>query len=102
MPDGSVLVLEREKRNEGKAHYRIRIFLVDLVSATDVRGWTSLADADFIPVRKHLLYEADTGRAMYEGMSLGPTLADGAWSLLLVSDGDDEADERMLSLKVVH
>ena len=102
MPDGSVLVLEREKRHEGKAHYRIRIFLVDLVSATDVRGWTSLADADFIPVRKHLLYEADVGCAMYEGMSLGPTLADGAWSLLLVSDGDDEADERMLSLKVVH
>ncbi len=64
------------------------------------RAWTSLGDAGFVPVRKRLLYAAKTGSAMYEGLSLGPALADGRRLLLLVSDGDDEASEMLLSLAV--
>jgi len=51
-------------------------------------------------VRKRLLYAAKTGSAMYEGLNLGPALADGRRLLLLVSDGDDEASEMLLSLAV--
>lgn len=50
--------------------------------------------------RGRLLYAAKTGSAMYEDLSLGPALADGRRLLLLVSDGDDEASERLLSLAV--
>ena len=100
LEDGTPLVMEREKRLGGKVRFRVRLFQIDLAGATDVRAWTSLGDADFVPVRKRLLYEADTGRAMYEGVSRGPRLADGRELLILVSDGDDEAREMLLTLAV--
>ena len=37
---------------------------------------------------KTLLWRGLTGRANYEGMTLGPALADGSRTLLLVADGD--------------
>ena len=100
LPNGTLLVLEREKYGSGKAQFRLRLYQVDCTGATDVRGWTSLGDADFVPVRKKLLHEERTGRSMYEGISLGPVLADGSRVLVLVSDGDDEADERILTLRL--
>ena len=100
LEDGGVLVLEREQRGKAPASFSVRIYLLDFTGATDVRGWTSLGDADFVPVRKNLLFEADAGRAMYEGMCLGPVLEDGARTLVLVSDGDGAADERILTLRL--
>ena len=87
MPSGELLVLEREKKGEGEHAYITRVYLADLMCATDVRGRRSLGEADFAPVGKRLLYTADTGRAMFEGMSRGPVLADGSHLLILVSDG---------------
>ena len=40
------------------------------------------------PLPKTLLWRGLTGRANYEGMTLGPELADGSRALILVSDGD--------------
>lgn len=87
MPGGELLVLEREKKGEGENTYITRVYLADLTCATDVRGRRSLGEADFAPVGKRLLYTDDIGRAMYEGMSRGPVLADGSHLLILVSDG---------------
>lgn len=87
MPDGALLVLEREKKDEGERSYIARVYLADVMCATDVRGRRSLDEADFVPVGKRLLYTADTGSAMFEGMSRGPVLDDGSHLLILVSDG---------------
>ena len=46
------------------------------------------ADARPGCLAKTLLWRGLTGRANYEGMTLGPELADGSRALLLVSDGD--------------
>ena len=40
------------------------------------------------PLPKTLLWRGLTGRANYEGMTLGPELSDGSRALILVSDGD--------------
>lgn len=100
LDDGTLLVLEREKAGGGMAGYRIRIYVADYSQATDVRGWMSLGDSGFVPVRKRLVFERETGAAMYEGMGLGPELEDGSRSLLLVSDGDGAADEKILALRL--
>ena len=50
---------------------------------------------------KRLVYEEDTGASMYEGMCLGPVLKDGSQTLVLVSDGDKEASESIMTLVFV-
>lgn len=101
LDDGEVLVLEREKTGRGeKASFRMRVCRVVFPGATDVSGWQSLSEHPFVPVRKQIVYEAETGHAMYEGMCLGPVLDDGSRTLLLISDGDGHADERILSLRI--
>lgn len=92
--------MERECLKKGKSRFRMRIYQADTMGATDVRGWMSLGDADFVPIRKRLLFEADTGSAMYEGMCVGPTLEDGSRSLLLISDGDGAAVECLKVLRL--
>ena len=37
---------------------------------------------------------------MYEGICLGPKLTDGSRSVLLISDGDDGAANRILGLRL--
>lgn len=101
LDDGEVLVLEREKAGKGeKATFRMRVCRVVFPGATDVSGWASLSERPFVPLGKQIAYEEETGRAMYEGMCLGPVLDDGSRTLLLISDGDGRASERVLSLRV--
>ena len=83
LPDGRLLALERSFGTEG---LRIRIYEVDLDGATDVSGMPSLVDADIVPVRKQLLWQRTSLRDNFEGLAIGPPLADGARSLMLVSD----------------
>ncbi len=99
LPDGRIVVLEREKASRSTC-FRIRICLVDVADATDIRGWMSLGDADFVPVKKRLLFERGVGDARYEGICFGPTLADGSLVLLLVSDGDGVASEKVMVLRM--
>lgn len=98
---GEVLVLEREKVDVPQPRFRMRICRVILAGASDVVGIDALAGKRFSPVGKRLVFEDDTGMAMYEGMCEGPLLNDGSQTLLLISDGDGEAEERVMSLRLV-
>lgn len=105
LDDGTVLVLEREMsvKVDGfipMPSFRCRIYQVDFAGATDVSGMPSLKDAKHRPVSKTLVFGQNTGFAMYEGMCLGPLLADGSRSLLMISDGDAGAVTRLYALKV--
>ena len=85
MPDGSLLVLEREFSVKTLLpSFRGRIYRVVLGEPG-----------------KALVWDADTGFANYEGMCLGPKLPDGRQSLVLISDGDEGALESVLVLGLV-
>ena len=68
--------------------------------ADDVADVVALKATVRRPVRKRRLFGANTGLAMYEGICLGPALADGSRSVLLISDGGDGAANRLLALKL--
>jgi len=81
MPDGSLLVLEREFSMKVLPSFRIRIYRI-------------------LPGKpgKSLVWECPSTFSNYEGMCLGPKLPDGRQSLVLVSDGGDAAMESVLVL----
>ena len=91
LPDGRLLALERtyglrtRSPDDPRASLiAISIYLVDPPSSA-----ARTAAAERPPVlAKTLLWRGLTGRANYEGMTLGPELADGSRALILVSDGD--------------
>jgi len=87
--DGSLLVLEREmsRKNPLFPSFHARLFEIDLSD-------------DGAPVAKRSVWDEDTMFANYEGICFGPTLKDGTQSLVLVSDGDGEAEERVLVLSL--
>jgi len=71
---------------EGVTNF-VQIYLVDTAGASDVQSMSSLKGQHYTPVRKKLLIDLNkVGIQMdnYEGMALGPVLADGR-RLLLVS-----------------
>lgn len=49
---------------------------------------------------KTLLWEMDTGFANYEGICLGPEFASGEKSVVLVSDGGNGGDEKIMVLRL--
>ena len=103
LSDGTLLALERElsvKKGSAVPSFRCRIYEIDFNGATDVANVSSLARGTFTPVVKKRRFAANTGLAMYEGVCLGPTLADGSQSVLLISDGGDGAANRVRALKL--
>ena len=100
MENGDLLILERETDKLRPARCRTRIYRVDCEGATNVMGHASLVSSDYVPVRKHLLYDGLTGHAQYEGLTLGPRLADGSRVAILVSDASDSGTEYFMSLKL--
>ena len=89
------LVLERSgvEGDDGVWKMYIRIYAIDTTGATDIAAVPSLTSANYIPVAKRLVIDlAKTAEAgpidNIEGMSWGPTLADGKRSLVLVSDNN--------------
>lgn len=100
LEDGTLLVLEREFSKVLVPRIRCRIYETDFASATEVMDRPSLKAAPEVKaVGKRLLCET-TGFAMYEGMCVGPKLADGSYALLLVSDGDEQAFRNILSVRL--
>jgi hypothetical protein len=80
----------------------IRLYLASLAGATDVSGVDSLAGAAYTPVSKTLLLDLDTLRNAdgspvvldnIEGITWGPTLANGNRTLVLVSDNNFSATQ---------
>ena len=104
LDDGTVLVMEREMSIKAWSlmpSFLCRIYQVDFAGATDVSGITSLNGAKYRPVSKKAVFDLNTGLAMYEGLCIGPRLADGTRSMIMISDGDSGAAARLFSLKLV-
>ena len=102
--DGTLLVLEREmsiKKGKVLPSFRCRIYAIDFNHADDVADVVALKGTARRPVAKRRLFGAHTGLAMYEGICLGPALADGSRSVLLISDGDDGAANRILAFRLL-
>lgn len=97
--DGTLLALEREFSVVILPRFRCRIYEVDYKSATDVSSFDSITNAIFTRTSKSLVHET-TGFSMYEGICEGPRLADGARSVVLVSDGDDLAVKSVMTLRL--
>lgn len=102
LPTGELIALEREfSVKEIFPTFRLRLYSVEPKGATDVSAVEQLAGKRFTPAGKRLLLDADTSFAMYEGVCVGPKLADGSQTLLLISDGDGEAIEALMSVKLI-
>ena len=84
-------MLERSFAVGATPDYQVKIYEVDLSAATDVNSLGGgLQGATYTPVTKRLVLDlATTGIARVdnlEGMTFGPKLANGNYSLVLVSD----------------
>jgi hypothetical protein len=106
LPDGRMLVLERDNRGLGVDPTTMlpvgskRVFMIDLDGATDVSG-ISLAGANGLPggvnaFDKSLFLDIQAALEAagfivpekIEGLAFGPWLADGGLSLLVITDND--------------
>lgn len=94
LPNGKLLVLERQAdANFLSLRYKNRIYEVNFSGATDVSSLSGLSGGGYTGVTKKLLWDSPwfegTDRDNFEGMTLGPQLTGGDYSVLLISDGDD-------------
>ncbi len=97
LPNGTLIVLER---GFGTGGLHLRLYAADLRGATDVSGIAALAGAKFAPAKKTLLFEETTGFFNFEGLTLGPPLADGARSLIVIADSNGGTRHLFLPLKI--
>ena len=105
LPDGTLLALERELHSQKGLFiplpdFRLRIYQVDFTGATEISSFPALTNATFKATSKRLLIERDTGFANYEGMCLGPRLDDGSSTLVLVSDGGNDAKKEIMTMRL--
>ena len=106
LPDGTVLVLERECSYGTLGVARIYRPRFDM--ATDIREVASLTNAVYLAARKGAaLVELRDGEqfgggiaqasvACYEGLCLGPENGDGSYNLMVVSDGGAREAKQVL------
>jgi hypothetical protein len=97
LPGGGLLVLERAF---GAGGFRNRVYEVDFHAATDVGARASLAAMDDVAVGKRLLWEHAFFDINYEGAALGPPLAGGGWSLVLIADDGHHLRQALYALVV--
>ena len=97
LPDGSLIVLER---GFGAGGLHLRLFLADFHDATDTSRLPSLATAPCHPARKILLLDRATGFVNFEGLTLGPKLADGTRSLIVIADSNGGTTHTFFPLKI--
>jgi hypothetical protein len=85
------LVLERSF-SVGVVGNQVRLYEINVGSATNILATTSLTGATYTPVTKRLVLDFDTIRstvgniANLEGITFGPKLANGRESLVVVAD----------------
>ncbi|BBO30969.1 esterase-like activity of phytase family protein [Lacipirellula parvula] len=107
MPDGTLLALERSVAVTTPI-YRDRIYEVDFTGVTDVSVApydAGLSGKSFTAVGKSLLWsgaiDAGLGQNM-EGLTLGPRLPNGDWSLIGVVDNGDGSSGNTLVAFTAH
>lgn len=98
LPTGELLAMER---SFSSLLFRTRIYQVDFSGATDITSLPALDGATYTPVGKTLLWERSGTLENFEGMALGPELAGGDRSLLLVSDNGGGSAQVLYPLRVV-
>ena len=109
LPDGSLLVLERELSFSSTSGFSIFLgasvlgwkvyHIADPTQATDVKDYPSLQDGVWAKEIKTLLAsDSDdlTSYGNFEGICLGPRLSNGNLSVLLISDSGDGWSQRRL------
>ena len=98
LPDGSLLVLERETSTTTCGRVQIyRLTANTFTAATDVSGIGALKETSYSALSKGTALITMKGGFLnykniivYEGICLGPKLSDGSLSVLLVADGGEE------------
>jgi ABC-type Mn2+/Zn2+ transport system permease subunit/predicted extracellular nuclease len=81
--------LSLEREYVAGAGIKVRLFVTSLDGATEVQSIDRLHESAAVPARKWLLVDfSDLGLRLdnYEGLALGPPLADGRSTLFVVSD----------------
>ncbi|WP_345224618.1 esterase-like activity of phytase family protein [Hymenobacter koreensis] len=90
LSDTKLLAMERSFAVGATPDYAVKIYEIDLAGATDVANLNALQGATYTAVTKRLVLDvATTGVPRIdnlEGMTFGPKLANGRYSLVLVSD----------------
>ena len=105
LPDGSLLVLEREVSESTWGRCSIyRLTASAFSAATDVTTFAALEGATYTKLSKGSALLSFKGGSWgsilcYEGICLGPKLSDGSYSVLLVSDGQTET-KKVLFLEI--
>jgi hypothetical protein len=112
--DSELVALERiyveEAGGTGRGVNRARLYRVSIDGATDVSAMDSLKDRPgLVPVRKTPLLDLSAVKGLppelagldnFEGLAFGPPLADGAPTLVLVSDDNFNPRQRSWFLRV--
>lgn len=113
LPDGSLLVLERQLSFKTTSKWSSALFnslswkiyhVSDFSSATDVRDFKSLDGVKYVPAAKKLLSEGEgllTTTGNFEGLCLGPRLKNGSFSLIMVSDAGDGYSRRLIQPLII-
>ena len=96
LPTGELLVLERVV-GIGLA---AKIFVVDFRGGTDTSKIPKLEGADFKTAGKKLLFERATLANNFEGIALGPKLAGGWRSLVLIADSSGGTTHFLMPLRI--
>ena len=97
LPNGELLVLERVV---GMFGLSVKIFRAELRGASDVSKIPALEDATFTPATKSLLFSRATLANNFEGIALGPPLADGWRSLILIADSGGGTTHWLMPLRI--
>jgi hypothetical protein len=97
LPNGELLVLERVV---GPLGLSAKIFRAELRAATDTSAIPSLTGAKVVPAGKTLLFSRATLSNNFEGIALGPQLAGGWRSLILVADSGGSTTHYLMPLRI--
>lgn len=107
LPGGALLVLERAAGAVGvggdppttRFGFRSRLYRVDPAGATDTSRLAALGRT-VRPVGKTLMWERVFSGENFEGLTLGPALADGGRSIILVSDDGNGLRQSLYALRL--
>lgn len=97
LPNGELLVLERVVGTFGLS---VKIFRTELGGATDISEVPALEGGEYKPAAKTLIFSRATLTNNFEGIALGPQLADGWRSLVLIADSGGGTTHLLIPLRI--